>query len=159
LATDAALATDMAQAWADEKGDLLHNMLYLRFVQPRSLWCLSPGYVPRRLEKEKRDHHSTLEDIREWAVTLDDIARIRGGKRDIEQAHALHLEMLNVYEALGDQDGIANALWAVAQIELQQQHYQEAFEHLAKSYGILQQIGRLDGIWGKLALAEHVQGL
>jgi hypothetical protein len=32
--------------------------------------------------------------------------RIRAGKRDLEQALALHLEMLNVYEALGDQDGL-----------------------------------------------------
>jgi hypothetical protein len=77
LATDPALATDMAR-----------------------VWC-----VPRRLEKNENDRHSTLEDIREWAVTLEDIARIRAGKRDLEQALALHLEMLNVYEAPDDQDG------------------------------------------------------
>ena len=43
-------------------------------------------------------------------------------------------------------DGIAATLFDIAQIDLQRQSYQEAFEHLSESYEILIKIGRLDGI-------------
>ena len=54
--------------------------------------------------------------------------------------------MLQVFENLGDLDGVANSLWAMAQINLQHEDYQGAFERLNKSYTILLKLGRLDGI-------------
>jgi len=53
---------------------------------------------------------------------------------------------LAIVEALGDLDGVANTHWSIAQIELQEQHFQQAFERLADSYAINFKLGRLDGI-------------
>jgi tetratricopeptide (TPR) repeat protein len=64
----------------------------------------------------------------------------------VDAALGLHEEALRVYEALGDKDGIANALWDIAQIEMQREQWQQAFAHLATSYSINLQLGRLDGI-------------
>lgn len=83
---------------------------------------------------------------RSRAVTLGDIARIRADKGEVDAALALHQEMLAIFEALGDVDGIANTLWSVARIALQREQWQAAYDHLARSYAILLQLGRLDGI-------------
>ena len=83
---------------------------------------------------------------RDRAVTLGDIARIQAAKGEVDAALALYREILAICEALGDMDGIANTLWAVAQIELQRQQGQPAYDHLARSYEILLRLGRLDGI-------------
>jgi Tn3 transposase DDE domain len=53
---------------------------------------------------------------------------------------------LEACEPLGDPDSIAHTLWSVAQIELRQQHFEQAFEHLAASYDINLKLGRLDAI-------------
>jgi hypothetical protein len=64
----------------------------------------------------------------------------------VDQALKLHQEQLAIAEALGDLDGVANTLWSIAQIELHEQHFQQAFERLADSYAINLKLGRLDGI-------------
>lgn len=51
-----------------------------------------------------------------------------------------------VNESLADADGIAAALWDLAQLEMYRQNFAAAFEPLAKSYAIFQRTGRLDGI-------------
>ncbi|MBK8090927.1 MAG: CHAT domain-containing protein [Verrucomicrobiaceae bacterium] len=87
-----------------------------------------------------------LGDKRERAVTLGDIARIRADKGEVDAALALHQERLGIFEELGDRDGEANALWSIAKIEVEKQEWQAAYEHLAASYAINLQLGRLDGI-------------
>ena len=47
---------------------------------------------------------------------------------------------------MGDQDSIAHTLWAIAKIELSQQHFEQTFGHLAASYGINLKLERLEGI-------------
>jgi len=56
--------------------------------------------------------------------------------------------------ALGDVDGKANVLWSLAQIQLAREAYQEAYEHLAESYRLNMQIGRLDRTFRTLAPIE-----
>lgn len=58
----------------------------------------------------------------------------------------LHQEALAVCEALGDLDGRANGLWGLSRIEIGQEKWQDAFDHLAESYAIYLKLGRLDGI-------------
>ena len=67
-------------------------------------------------------------------------------KGEVDQALTPHQESLAIYEALGDPDSIAHALWSVAKIELSQQQVEQAFEHLAASYDINLKLGRLDAI-------------
>ena len=87
-----------------------------------------------------------LGDQRSRAVTLGDIARIKVSRGEVDEALKLHLERLKIAEEMEDKDNIANTYWDLAQIELQQKLFQEAFEHLNKSYKLNIEIGRLDGI-------------
>jgi tetratricopeptide (TPR) repeat protein len=87
-----------------------------------------------------------LGEKRARAITLGDIARLLAAKGDVDQALKLHQEKLAIVEVLGDPDSIAHTLWSVAQIELRQQHFEQAFEHLAASYDINLKLGRLDAI-------------
>ena len=58
-------------------------------------------------------------------------------------------------EELGDVDGIANALWSIARIELHRKEYQQAFHHLMRSYAMNFQLERLDGdCWVGLDLGQ-----
>jgi tetratricopeptide (TPR) repeat protein len=87
-----------------------------------------------------------LGDKRSRAITLCQIARLLADKGEVDQAPKLHQEKLAICEALGDPDSIAQTLWSIAQIELRQQHFQQAFEHLAASYDINLKLRRLDAI-------------
>jgi tetratricopeptide (TPR) repeat protein len=87
-----------------------------------------------------------LGDRRSRAVTLGEIARLKAAKGEVDEAMALHEEQLAINEQLGDVDGQANAHWSIARIEAHRQQYQAAADHLTKAYGMLMQIGRLDGI-------------
>ncbi|MBL9126095.1 MAG: hypothetical protein JNL97_00540 [Verrucomicrobiales bacterium] len=83
---------------------------------------------------------------RNRAVLLGDIARIRAAKGEVDEALKLHQERIGIFEGLGDVGEKAHTLWAIAQIEIAREQWQAAFDHLAESYGILQRLGRLDGI-------------
>ncbi|MBK8038532.1 MAG: hypothetical protein IPK22_15585 [Verrucomicrobiaceae bacterium] len=98
------------------------------------------------LHQEEMAVYEGLGDKRSRAVTLGDIARIRSAKGEVDAALALHQERLGIFEGLGDKDGEGNALWSIAKIELEKQAWSAAFEHLAASYAINLQLGRLDGI-------------
>ena len=106
-----------------------------------------------KLHLEQVQIFEALGDRRFRAVTLGDIARIRANKGEVDEALKLHLEQVQIFEALGDQDGIANVSFNIGQIRLRHaiQHsdaaaFEEAVVALAKSYAILLNIGRLDGI-------------
>lgn len=87
-----------------------------------------------------------LPSSREHAMALGEIAGIRAENGELEQALELQEEQLGFFESLKDSDGIASTLWSIAQIELQQRRYQEAFDNLARSYKINLELERLDGI-------------
>jgi TolB-like protein len=90
--------------------------------------------------------HEQLGATRERANTLGDIAQILGDKGQVGEALKLHQERLGIYEQLEDAAGRANALWSIANIEIQHQSFQAAFDHLVESYQIFVQLERLDGI-------------
>jgi tetratricopeptide (TPR) repeat protein len=83
---------------------------------------------------------------RDRAVVLGDIARIRADKGEVDAAAASWQEVIGIAGSLGDPDVKANALWSIAQIEVQQQKWQDAYDHLSESYAINLKLGRLDGI-------------
>ena len=106
-----------------------------------------------KLHYERLQTYDALGDRRSRAVSLGDIARIRANKGEVDEALKLHLEQVQIFDALGDQDGIANVSFNIGQIRLRHaiQHsdaaaFEEAVVALAKSYAILLNIGRLDGI-------------
>ena len=95
------------------------------------------------------------EFLRERAICLGDIARIQVAKGQVEEAMKLHQERLGIFEQLGDLSEKAQTLWSMSQIEIKQQQWKMAFEHLAESYQINQTLGRLDGIcWVGLDLGQ-----
>ncbi len=69
----------------------------------------------------------------------------------------MHEERLEANRGLGDQDGIAAALWDIAQIELQQGRIPAAAPRIAEAYEIFTRIGRLEGI--AVIGAAHGQNL
>lgn len=111
------------------------------------LWA-ARGEVDAALEllQEALAVHEAVGDKRARAVTLGDIARLRADKGEVDAARTLHLDRLADFEAMGHQSGISNALWSIARIEIEQQRFNEAAGHLAKSYEINLKLGRLDGI-------------
>jgi tetratricopeptide (TPR) repeat protein len=97
--------------------------------------------------------YEALGDRRSRAATLGDIARIMTNKGNVEQALKILREQAEICDALGNQDGIAAANFAIGQLLLNRaiEHsdaaaFQAAYEALAASYGIFLRIGRLDGI-------------
>ncbi|MBL8540129.1 MAG: tetratricopeptide repeat protein, partial [Betaproteobacteria bacterium] len=111
---------------------------------------LVQGHVDEALRirtEEQLPVYERLGDVREKAVTMGKIADILHDRGQLDEALRIRTEeQLPVYERLGDQEGIANVLWKIARVELGAQQYQEAYEHLARSYDILLKLGRLDGI-------------
>ncbi|MCK4342090.1 MAG: tetratricopeptide repeat protein [Phycisphaerae bacterium] len=99
-----------------------------------------------QLHQEELAVYEALGDKRSRAVTLGNIARLRAVKGEVDAALQLHQERMDVYEALGDPNGIANTLWSIARIEIEQRKFNEADEHLTKSYEINLKLGHLEGI-------------
>ncbi|WP_218030010.1 hypothetical protein, partial [Pseudonocardia hydrocarbonoxydans] len=65
---------------------------------------------------------------------------------ELDEAVALQEKRLEVNRNLGDVNGIAAASWDLAQIDLQRENYQSAFERLVESFQLLVQLQRVDGI-------------
>ena len=85
--------------------------------------------------------------MRARAVTMGKIADILSSRGEWEEALRIRQEdELPVYERLGALDSIAHAHWSIACIKDAQRRDQEVFEHLEKSYRLVLQLGRLDGI-------------
>jgi hypothetical protein len=81
------------------------------------------------------------------AAGESNIARLLAGKGEVDQALKLNQEKLAIVENLGDPDSIAHTLWSIAKIDLRQQNFKQAFEHLAASSGINLTLRRLEGIY------------
>jgi tetratricopeptide (TPR) repeat protein len=87
-----------------------------------------------------------LGDVREIAVTQGRIAYILAQKGDLAGALELQIERLATNRALKSSEGIASALWDIAQIELEQEKPDEAVPRLVEAWQIFTQMGRADGI-------------
>jgi len=99
-----------------------------------------------QLHQQELAVYEGLQDKRSRALALGDIANIQAAMGEVETALKLNEERLSIFEGLGEQVGIANSLWSIAQIRVGRQEFSEAAENLIKSYRILLQIGRLEGI-------------
>ncbi len=108
----------------------------------------SQGRVDEALEmhQEQVSAYEALGDTRSRAVTLGDIARIYVDKGRVDEALEMHQERLSVFDDLGDQAATAQTLWSQGLIHLQENRWSKARALLDRSYRILTQIGRLDGI-------------
>ncbi|GHJ09695.1 hypothetical protein TPA0907_40620 [Micromonospora humidisoli] len=90
--------------------------------------------------------YQRLGDTRETATTHGRIAEIHYQRGNYDEARKLHRKRLQVHEQHGDLDSIASARWGLAQIDLTQQNYKSAVEHLDESLLILRRLQRADGI-------------
>ncbi len=87
-----------------------------------------------------------LGDLREIAMTQGRIAQILAQKGDLAGALDLQVDRLAANRYLKDSDGIASALWDIAQIELEQEKPDEAVPRLVEAWQNFTQMGRADGI-------------
>jgi Tetratricopeptide repeat len=109
---------------------------------------LRSGLVENALQAffTARDIFRQQDDKRDKAFVIGDIARIYVDKGDVDQGLKLHEERLQVYEKLGDIDGIAHTLWSIAKIDLQNKQHQKAHLSLTKAYDLFLKLGHLEGI-------------
>jgi hypothetical protein len=83
---------------------------------------------------------------RDIAVTWGKIADIAHLCGDHDQATELHRRRLEVYRKLVDPEGIANASWGLAKIDLAREDYEAAFPRVIESSQIMSRLRRPEGI-------------
>lgn len=77
---------------------------------------------------------SKLHAERESVISMGDIARLKAGKGELEEAQRLHEEQLEKFEKLGDVRSYAVTLWDLSQFLWDNEQFQEAFEYMVKAY-------------------------
>lgn len=100
-----------------------------------------------RIRKEEElPVYERLGEVRARAVTMGKIADILRRKGDLGAARALRAECLEINRRLADADGMANTLWGLAQLDLQEQKIGDAVPRIVEAYDIVCQLGRVDAI-------------
>ena len=97
-------------------------------------------------QEEELPVYERLGAVRSRAVTLGKIADILHRKGDLGAARALHVERLEINRRLVDAEGIANTLWGLAQLDLQEQKIGDAVPRIVAAYDIVSRLGRADAI-------------
>jgi tetratricopeptide (TPR) repeat protein len=90
--------------------------------------------------------YERLGDVRSKAVTMGKIADILQARGELEEALALLQQSLEITRGLRYRDGIAFALWKIAQIELSRGDVNEAAPKIFEAYTLVDQMGLLEGI-------------
>jgi tetratricopeptide (TPR) repeat protein len=96
--------------------------------------------------KQAESQFRILGDDSSRAATLGDIARILVSKGEVDEALRLHEEELAVHRRLNDADGIANAQWDLAQLDLNRHDLLSALKRLDEAWSILSRIDRVEGL-------------
>jgi tetratricopeptide (TPR) repeat protein len=100
----------------------------------------------RILKEEVLSAFTRLGAVREIAVTQGRIAQILSKRGDLNGALELDQALLAAYRKLQDQNGIAAALWDIAQIERKQEKWSEAIPHIGEAWQLFLKLGRAEGI-------------
>lgn len=87
-----------------------------------------------------------LGDVRSRAVTWGKIADVYYDRGDLDAAVELQERRLETNRGLGDIDGVAAALWGLAQIDLARTDFEAARPRVAEAYALFDRLGRTDGI-------------
>jgi tetratricopeptide (TPR) repeat protein len=108
------------------------------------------------LHQEMLDIYEKLGDVRERAVTLGDIARLKAQAGDVAGALALHQERLDIFEKLGDvrsravtQSDLADLLSARGEYDEAERLYRDSLEICRRirdrqsTLALLARLGRL----------------
>lgn len=131
-------ALELLEGFLREQPDrLLQGRLLMQAGQPREAL---KKFEAAREGFEKGEH------LKERAVTLGDVARLRAQAGDAAGALKLHEEMLAISRQLGDIEAIAGAQYALAGLDWNQGNRSQALERLAESWDIFRRIGRVDAI-------------
>ena len=99
-----------------------------------------------KLHEERLGIFDQLGDVRARAVTLGDISRLRSQAGDLSGARDFQEQSLEISRRLDDLDGIANAQFYLASLDLKDSPLAEVLARLAESWEINVKIGRADGI-------------
>jgi tetratricopeptide (TPR) repeat protein len=90
--------------------------------------------------------YERLGDTRETALTWGKIADIAFQRGELDKAAELQHRRLEVNRRLGDAPGIAEASWALAQIDRAWEDHAAAFPRITESYQIFDKLRRPDGV-------------
>jgi len=84
---------------------------------------------------------STIGNVRERAITLGDIARIRVSKGEVDEALRLHEERFRIFEELGDRRERAITLGDIARIRVSKGEVDEALRLHEERFRIFEELG------------------
>ncbi len=112
---------------------------------------------PDEAESFMKQAQQMLPPGREQAIVLGDIARIRAGKGEIEQALALHQEMLKIFETLGDTRERAVTLGDIARIRAGKGEIEQALALHQERLKIFETLGDQDGIANALWSVAQIE--
>ncbi|MBW6436890.1 tetratricopeptide repeat protein [Actinoplanes hulinensis] len=110
-------------------------------------------YQRGEYDKALRIHHDQLPvykrlgDTRSTATTWGKIADILHQRGEQDEALRIRQEkVLPAFERLDDLDGIANATWGIAEIQLDRREFEAAAPNVVKAFQILEHLQRPDGL-------------
>ena len=145
---DELLGRAVRQATADDTA-AGNRLDHARVLSERARRLLTTGQPDLAAELLQQAHQlfTTAGSEREAAVVTGYLADIHFRRGDYDETLRIRREVqLPVYERLGDLDGIAAATWGLAQIDLARQDDQSAAPRLMKSFQLLYQLQRADGV-------------
>src|SRR5262249_17376293 len=96
--------------------------------------------------EEELPVYERLGDVRSRGVVMGRIAYILLLKGNVKAARDLQEERLEINRGLADADGIAAALWGLAQLAIQEKKVDDAVPRISEAYDIFVRLGRADGI-------------
>lgn len=111
------------------------------------------GRRPRGDLDEAHQLYGRAADLFEQADAARDVAIARGGIADVlyrrgelDEARTLQELRLAVNRQLSNIDGITATLWSLAQFDIAAEDWQAAAPRLTKAWGLLERLGRVQGI-------------
>ncbi|MCP3906266.1 MAG: ATP-binding protein, partial [Planctomycetes bacterium] len=105
-----------------------------------------PDEALRIRREEQLPVYERLGDVREVAALKQRLAFSCLRLNDTDAFRRLQCERLEANRTLGDADGIASALWDLAQLDLQEKKYEDAAPRIQEAFPILVKLARPDGI-------------
>lgn len=98
------------------------------------------------LLQQEHDAQALRGDQRAVAAVLGEMARVRFGQGQADVARELQERRLEINREEEDVDGTAAALWDLAQLDLHQQHHEQALPRLEEAWALFGRTGRIEGL-------------
>ncbi len=141
-------ALEQAQACLAQRTSKSARFAWASIGLRRSRRLATRGEVTSAISTLEEAHETFLsvDEPRDAAIAIGDVARLKAQSGDVAGARERQDERLTVNRGLGDIDGIAAALFNLAQLDLMEEKHVAALPRLLESFALNTRLGRADGI-------------